>query len=56
MAEKEYHQKGPLKMEISIDVHVDNYCYSRQMLAISAVVLEETKGLVITSYLSYNCC
>lgn len=36
MAEKEYHQKGPLIMEINIHIHADNYCNSRQIPAISA--------------------
>lgn len=36
MANKEYHQKGPLIVEINIDIHADNYCNSHQIPAISA--------------------
>lgn len=54
--EKEYHQKGPLILQINIDIHGDNYCNSRQIPAISAAVLGERGALVIKSYLSDNCC
>lgn len=37
--QKEYHQKGPLILQINIDIHGDNYYNSRQIPAISAAVL-----------------